>query len=109
MSRVWITADEHFGHQNCLRYCLRPFETAAEMDKEIIKRWNNVVAKTDKIFVLGDFSFYGQEKTRQICEELHGDKTLILGNHDRHPAQWYRDVGFKEVYKYPILYAERYL
>jgi calcineurin-like phosphoesterase family protein len=79
------------------------------MDKEIIKRWNNVVAKTDKIFVLGDFSFYGQEKTRQICAELHGDKTLILGNHDRHPSQWYRDAGFKETSRYPILYAERFI
>lgn len=107
MSRVWLIADLHFGHTNVIKYSNRPFQNREEMDQFMIEKWNSVVAKDDKVFVLGDFSFYGKEKTEQIMKTLKGNKILILGNHDKgHGMNWWKEVGFKEVYKYPIVYRE---
>jgi calcineurin-like phosphoesterase family protein len=41
---------------------------------------------------------------------MPGKKILVLGNHDRGRSltYWY-DIGFDEVYKYPIIYDEFYI
>ena len=31
-SEVWFTSDTHFGHENIIRYCGRPFCNAEEMN-----------------------------------------------------------------------------
>jgi calcineurin-like phosphoesterase family protein len=50
----WITADLHLGHANIIIYSGRPFRDADEMDESIVERWNEVVAPTDRVLVLGD-------------------------------------------------------
>ena len=30
---IYFTADTHFGHENVIRFCGRPYATAAEMDE----------------------------------------------------------------------------
>ncbi len=40
---IFFTGDEHFGHKNVIKYCNRPFSDVDEMDREIIKRHNEVV------------------------------------------------------------------
>ena len=77
-----FTADPHYGHRGILDYCNRPFSSVEEMDRELIRRWNEVVKPTDEVFVLGDFSFHGSVKTQQILSQLIGRKVLITGNHD---------------------------
>jgi calcineurin-like phosphoesterase family protein len=76
-------SDTHFGHQNIIRYDNRPFSTADEMDEALIDRWNDVVSDEDTVYVLGDFSWYREEKTLEILDSLSGHKVLIKGNHDR--------------------------
>ena len=76
------------------------------MDSAIIKNWNKIVTKNDKVFVAGDVSFYGKEKTMEIINQLYGKKTLIKGNHDQRSNQWWTDVGFADVSDYPIIYKE---
>jgi len=104
--RTFVYSDPHFGHEEIIRYFGRPFKSARAMDDELIKSWNDVVATEDSVFVLGDFSFLNQNKTRGIVSLLNGHKTLILGNHDRgQNIQWWKDVGFDEVSPYPIIYG----
>jgi len=82
---VFFTADTHFGHQNIIKYCLRPFETADEMDEEMTQRWNSVVKPQDTVYHLGDFAWWhwsASHVTMQV-ERLNGHKHLIYGNHDR--------------------------
>lgn len=102
--KYWLIADPHFGHEKVIQYCDRPFHNAEEMNETIIRNWNNVVGKEDTVFVLGDYSF-GRELAREITPKLNGKKILIKGNHDRYPNRFYRDCGFEEVSKYPIIFG----
>lgn len=101
---VYLIADTHFGHTNIIPYESRPFSDVEEMDRELVKRWNETVGKQDLVFVLGDFSFYGKERTAKICKALQGKKVLIMGNHDSHSVPFYLECGFAEVSRYPIVY-----
>jgi calcineurin-like phosphoesterase family protein len=110
MTKVYITSDSHFFHKNIIQYENRPFGSVEEMNEVMIKNWNKVVSKEDKIFHLGDFAFSNKEKTLELVSKLNGYKILILGNHDkRRNIQFYRDVGFNEVYKWSIIYSEWYI
>lgn len=79
---IFFTSDTHFGHKSVIRFCKRPFTSVEEMDEAMISRWNAVVGKCDVIYHLGDVSFYGATKTREILSRLNGYKILIRGNHD---------------------------
>ncbi len=103
MEKVWFIADTHFGHKAILNYEKRPFASVEEMDEKIISNWNSVVLPDDSVFVLGDFSLYGKEKTTEICNKLNGHKYLIIGNHDTESEQYYRECGFKNAVAYPII------
>ena len=35
------------------------------------------------MFHVGDFSFGLEDQTEEICKQLQGDITFIVGNHDR--------------------------
>jgi len=82
MKNFYIS-DTHFGHFNVIRYDNRPFNFTEEMDEELISRWNSIVDETDTVYILGDFSWYGEEKTIEILQKLKGHKVLVKGNHDR--------------------------
>ena len=88
MSTVFFTADPHFGHTNIIRYENRPFASAEEMDQELIRRWNETVSPEDTVYLLGDFSFYGKEKSTEILSALQGHIRLVMGNHDTRSTQW---------------------
>lgn len=102
-NKTWIISDTHFGHKKVIEYCSRPFSDIYEMEKEIIKNWNNRIKAGHDVYFLGDFSFYGKDRTTEICKSLNGNKIMIKGNHDSHSSVYYRDCGFEEVYKYPLI------
>lgn len=79
---IFVTSDLHFGHKNIIKYENRPYENIEQMDKDLIKKWNDTVEKDDTVYVLGDFSWYRGEKTNEILKQLNGKKILIIGNHD---------------------------
>lgn len=100
----WVISDTHFHHDRMILYEGRPFSDIEEMNCQLIKRWNQVVSKRDKVFHLGDFSFGSQRQVAEIINQLKGDIYLILGNHDRsHSDAWWLTAGIKTVYRYPII------
>lgn len=104
MSRKWVISDTHFYHDRVITYEKRPFADIDEMNCQIIKRWNQVVSKRDKVFHLGDFSFGNKCQVADIVGQLKGDIYLILGNHDRSRSDaWWLETGIKTVYRYPII------
>lgn len=101
--KIYVTSDHHFYHKNILKYePIRPFKTIEEMNRELIKRWNEVVTDHDIVWHLGDFSFGNSAQTREIITSLNGIKFLIMGSHDHQTASWLKRYGFKEVYKHNI-------
>lgn len=77
--KIWFTADHHFGHKRIIELAQRPFASVEEMDEEMIKRWNLLVAPEDLVYHLGDFAFADHQP---YLDRLNGQKSLILGNHD---------------------------
>lgn len=78
----FFISDAHFGHENIIDYCSRPFRTVEEMDQMMLDCWNSVVTDEDEVYFVGDFSFCGAERSIEILEQLRGTKHLVLGNHD---------------------------
>lgn len=103
---MYFIADTHFGHENIIAYENRPFDTVEEMDRVMIENWNTVVKAEDEVFVLGDFSFYGKDRTTEICRKLNGRKILVMGNHDTNEPDYYKECGFQQVNPYPIIINE---
>ena len=65
---LFFTADTHFGHENILKLCDRPFDTIEEMNERLIDNWNGKVT--------------GGDDPEPILRRLKGKKRLIIGNHD---------------------------
>lgn len=106
----YVTSDQHFGHRNIIEYEQRPFKDVSQMSNILIRKWNGTVSKSDKVFVLGDFSFFPFSLTHNILSCLNGHKILICGNHDKgRSANWWKRAGFDEVYRYPIVYKRCYI
>ncbi len=103
--KTFFIADTHFGHDAIIRYENRPFKDAAEQDEVLIRNWNGAVSADDEVFLVGDFTAYGEEKSREILSRLNGRKYLVVGNHDTQPTSYYRSLGFDEVYPYPIVFG----
>ena len=101
MAEIYFIADTHFGEDRIRRYENRPFESAKEMDEEIIRRWNTTVGGDDTVYVLGDFGADGYES--EILSRLNGRKILVKGNHDVKENGEYRSFGFDEVYDLPVI------
>jgi len=82
--KTFFTADTHFGHENIIKYCNRPFKDSVEMNEAIISNWNNIVGKDDLVYHLGDFCFGKNEHDfNQYFTRLNGFIVFVKGNHDK--------------------------
>lgn len=83
LRNIWLTSDTHFGHDNIIKYCDRPFKNADEMDEFIMTKWNETIKPGDKVYHLGDVYFGKKQKDwGSFFSKLQGSKRLLLGNHD---------------------------
>lgn len=100
-SKLWFTADLHFGQERTRVLSKRPYDTVEEMTQDLIDKWNKKVSPEDTVFVLGDFGLYHYRKY------LNGKVVLITGNYeDNISDEELYDYGFDEVYRdyYEIVY-----
>ncbi|MCL1895897.1 MAG: metallophosphoesterase [Clostridiales bacterium] len=106
-AKVWLIADTHFGDESIIRFCSRPFETVAEMDRAMTDNWNKRVGAEDLVFHLGDFGRGDPGQLGETLRGLAGRKRLVMGNHDREmgDAGFFRALGFEEVYDLPVLFG----
>lgn len=79
---IWLTGDQHFGHENIIEYCGRPYGNASLMDADMISKWNEKVNPEDTVVHIGDFIF--KHKSIDLIRPfLNGTIILIKGNHDK--------------------------
>ena len=107
MPAVFLVSDTHFGHAGVCRFTrndgvtkLRPWDDPAEMDEEMVKRWNETVRPNDKVYHLGDVVI--NRKALKTLARLNGDKVLIRGNHDIFRDDEYREY-FRELRAYHVM------
>jgi calcineurin-like phosphoesterase family protein len=81
---IFFTADHHFGHENIIKHCNRPWRSAAEMDAALVDAWNAVVTDDDTVYILGDLTCqFTPEPDLTAVSLLNGfAKILVPGNHD---------------------------
>ena len=99
----YITSDLHMYHKKILQFCpeTRPYESLEHMHEIFIWSIQRVLEDPENhLYILGDFSFKGKERTEEILQQLPCDQiTLVLGNHDRHHRKLYEQY-FKRVVDY---------
>ena len=108
MPATFLVRDTHFGHAGVCRFThpddatvkLRPWDDPAEMDEEMIRRWNDRVRPSDKVYHLGDVVI--NRRALSTLARLNGDKVLIRGNHDIFRDDEYRQY-FRELRAYHVL------
>ena len=77
---IFVASDHHFGHENIIGYCNRPFPNVDEMNEAMVERHNSVVRDEDIVYFLGDVYF--GKRGKGFLRRLRGRKRLVLGNHD---------------------------
>lgn len=78
---VFFTSDTHFGDHRVLNLYPRPFETVAQMDAQMMARWNAAVGQDDEVWHLGDCARTAKHAAG-LLTQLRGRKHLIVGNND---------------------------
>ena len=99
----YYIGDLHYGHSNTLAYDRRPFLTVESHDEAIIERWNDTVNIDDHTYIMGDLSYHNVTKTIDIINQLNGDKTLIIGNHDQ---RYLKNREFRNLFREIAYYKE---
>jgi calcineurin-like phosphoesterase family protein len=89
MSKRFFTGDQHFGHENILKYEDENrrnqyggrFKSIDQMNAYLIDRWNARIGTDDLVYVIGDMSFK-MAILEELMPVLNGIKILVCGNHD---------------------------
>lgn len=79
---IYFTSDLHFYHDNIIRHTNRPYHGFEEMNKALVRNWNQRVNPQDEVYILGDVTMKGPAYAAGMLGQLKGRKYLIRGNHD---------------------------
>ena len=79
---IYFTADLHFHHEKIICHTNRPFHNVDEMNRALIRKWNDRITYDDDVYILGDFTMKGADIACACLSPLFGRKHLIRGNHD---------------------------
>ena len=74
---IFYIADTHFGHENSIRFCNRPFADVNEMNLTLIKNWNAKVTPDDDVYVLGDFAYRCATSVRNIAHANSMERSTL--------------------------------
>jgi calcineurin-like phosphoesterase family protein len=98
---LFFTSDQHWGHENIIKFCDRPFSDVNHMREWLVNKWNETVQPEDFVVVLGDWAMGNREETLKVGLRLNGHKMLVQGNHDdmskKYTRQTYLDAGFEDI------------
>lgn len=76
-------SDPHYGHENIISFCSRPFWDVEHMERSFVEKYNKIITDIDDVCIwVGDSFFCRKEEAKKIMSKLNGKKILIKGNHD---------------------------
>lgn len=80
---TFFISDTHFGDEISIQIDHRPFQNIEEMDKNILKNWNEKVKPEDDVYIVGDLLCHNKNHdAKYYLRQLTGHLHLIIGNHD---------------------------
>lgn len=84
--KIFYIADLHLFSESVIGKHSRPFQTPQEMNEKIRENWNKTVSPYDTVFIVGDLCaiYVKNGAVKKFIESLHGEKHLILGNHEQY-------------------------
>lgn len=92
---IWLTSDLHFCHDQEFVWRSRGYSSVEEMNREQIRKWNEVVQEEDEVWILGDLMLNDNVTGADCLRQLKGHIHVVLGNHDTDVrAKIYEDLGF---------------
>lgn len=96
----YFTSDTHYGHQNIIGFCDRPYARVDQMNADLVNRASSRLEVGDELWHLGDVALGSLDRTLTHLARIAVDVTLVAGNHDRcHPYNGARSEGFDEIYR----------
>lgn len=108
--KLYVWSDHHYFHKNIIKYQNRPFECSfkgmIDNAKLMYNNHKNIVKKNDIVLYLGDFALikdYTKNFISEMFKSLPGYKFLIRGNHDRRNNDFYKNLGFIDIFDYLII------
>ena len=82
MDNIFITSDTHFCHNKPFVYQPRGYQSAEEMNKDLIQRWNSVVSPDDTVYHLGDVMLNDLDAGMECLRQLNGN-IIIIPQHNQ--------------------------
>lgn len=96
----FFTSDTHYGHQNIIRFCDRPYASVDHMNVDLVNRAATLFEVGDELWHLGDVALGTLDHTLAHLARIAVEVTLVAGNHDRcHLYNGKRGDRFVEVYR----------
>jgi calcineurin-like phosphoesterase family protein len=80
--RLLFWSDQHFSHNNIIKFSGRPFESVEHMNISMLQNYYNCVTDNDVVVFGGDIAFGSMDIARPMVSNLLGKKVLVLGNHE---------------------------
>lgn len=80
--KVWVWSDQHYWHNNIIRYSNRPFADVEDMNNQLLANYNALVGVDDFVLWLGDVAFKNVTTVNEWLDRHNGVKIHIIGNHD---------------------------
>lgn len=81
---IYFSSDLHLLHNRDFIYKARGFSTIEEMNKTILKNFNEMITSEDDLYLLGDTILGGPntiDKGIELINKLNGKLHLVWGNH----------------------------
>lgn len=108
--KLYIWSDHHYFHKNIIKYQNRPFECTfkgmLDNAKLMYSNHKNIIKKDDIVLYLGDLALikeYIKPYFVEMFNQLPGYKFLVKGNHDTRDNNFYKKLGFINIFNYLII------
>lgn len=93
MKKIFVISDTHFNHEAIL-----DFESRSKwFEKDIIRKWNNIVSNDDLVVHLWDVIFDRPWELKDYLSQMKGTKVLVRWNHDKKSIVSYMNAWFSFV------------
>lgn len=86
---IYIISDTHFGHQNMIKWSMRPEDYNDKL-------WKALDSIPDEAILIhcGDITMGSDALTHMKLQSYKFKKWLVRGNHDNHSISWYVKNGW---------------